>query len=614
MPRPRNSSIIEPTSVLQEPVPPPGHVIQEPYKTAMISLMLISSNQREAQILTTAFEQLSIKTILTTPEYANYVKALQYLPDALIIEMPHLHTQHLRFVRMLRQHKRARRIPVIGYGEKTDAAIVRAMNKAGVGHYLERPLKFSQLLQAIKSKLAQQNKTLEDVSERRKSDKEADISQILDPSTLPVKKIELMVKHIAGLMAFPFTVAKVLHLADNAKSGAADLAKVLETDPVIATNLLKVANTVFFASVNRRISSIRDAIVRVGFRETKRIVMSMSVMSLFDSDSNNAGFDRIAFWRHSLGTGLAAENLAKKIGSVNPEEAFLAGLLHDFGIILLDEFFPEILREALNASTNTAGRFIEEEKRLLGITHCDVVKELFEIWKLPSAISDAAAGHCAAIEQGGSVQSIDDRLALCAGLGNILAKAFACGASCDQFIPRIRGKALQSARLTHMIAMNMYARISQDMQYYRQFLNIEIEESVDSADQSGNHILFVNLSEIDFAPVRVYLQATGRNLTAMRHIDNLAEVDGKYNCIVVLTSEKTRESDLEPLLHIVRHSPTDHHTKKLSCAPLLIIGDNEFAGIQSSQLIFKIQPALDLRALDLKVEEMFEAESGISCE
>ncbi|MBD3317897.1 MAG: HDOD domain-containing protein, partial [Chitinivibrionales bacterium] len=434
----------------------------------MITLMMMTENSRETQILKMAFEQSHIKPLLTKPTYSNYIKALQYAPDVILMEMPKINSEQLHFARLIKQHRKTKHIPVIAYGDQTDPALKRGMHRSGVENFLERPLKFSQLIKVISMRLKQQNKSIElSAGKCRVEEKEQDIALILDPDTLATKKIELIVKHICGLMAFPFTVAKVLQITGSSKGGAADLAKEIEADPVIATNILKVSNSVFFASANRRINSIRDAIVRIGFRETKRIVMGMAVMELFDDESNSAGYDRIDYWYHSLATGLFAERIARRLGRVNAEEAFLGGLLHDFGLLLFDEFFPTVFEKILALTTDRGTSFNDAAINLLGISHTDIVAELFEIWKIPSSLSEAITSQYSICDERKSLDTPGKRMALCIALGNLMAKSYRFGALCDQYVIALDAWVYREAKMSGGPGKALVDGVRQEIQMYR---------------------------------------------------------------------------------------------------------------------------------------------------
>lgn len=528
----------------------------------MISLMMLTENPRETQILKMAFEQAQVKPLLSKPSYANYIKALQYVPDVILMEMPRHNNEQLHFARLIRQHRKTRHIPLIAYGDETDPALKRGMLRSGVESYLERPLKFSQLMQIVGARLKQQNKSLEVSSSRRPpGEKEQDIELILDPNTLATKKIELVVKHISGLMAFPFTVAKVLQLAGGDKSGASDLAKVIEADPVIATNILKVSNSVFFASANRRINSIKDAIVRVGFRETKRIVMGMAVMELFEKDSNSIGFDRVDYWYHSLATALFAERVAKRMGKINVEEAFLGGLLHDFGLLLFDEFFPTVFEKVLEATTNDGSSFNEAAIKLLGISHTDVVAELFELWKIPQVLAEAVTSQYSICDEQKTIDTPGKRMALCISIGNLLSKSYRFGALCDQYVIALDGWVFREARMPSGPGKALIDGVREEISMYRQFLKIDDRGPAGRGgiedEARALHIGVVNFGDSPFVGPEEYLRSQGHRLQRVPPADSYSTFDGKFDAMLGWTGAETTPFEVAALLNTLQRKRDD---------------------------------------------------------
>jgi HD-like signal output (HDOD) protein/ActR/RegA family two-component response regulator len=522
----------------------------------MLTIMLICSNDRERQILCAAFEQLKFKPIIAGANYGSYVKVVQFLPDVIMIEMPRICNEQLSFVDMIKKHKKARMIPIIAYGEAFDKAIIRGIMKKGVDDYIERPLKFTQLMKTIALRLKQRNKSIETTEGPTKSDKEEDIEKILDTNTLRTQKIELMVKHISKLLAFPFTVAKVLQLADSEKSGAADLGKILEADPVIATNILKVSNTVFFASANRRINSIKDAIIRVGFRETKRIVMGMSVMDLFASSEAHKGFNRFHFWFHCLGTAIIAEQMAKRFGDLNAEEAFLAGLLHDFGLILLDEFYPTIFTRILDATSTSGAHFVDKELDILDITHVDVVDELFKSWKIPENITEALANHYSMCDEDADPNTPGKKLALCVAIGNVVSKAFCLGSACDQYVFPIPNAIFKQLKMPQGFPPDFEKEVNREAKLFCAFFKIDESELQDrKGGLLGERPLAIgiaNLTKDIFIAPELYLRTQGHAITRFNRCDSYTDYDGKFDLLLAWSDEHTTEDAVKPLTRIVQ--------------------------------------------------------------
>jgi putative nucleotidyltransferase with HDIG domain len=505
----------------------------------MFSLMLISKNEREKQVLRQAFEQQQIKVLISEPDYPNFLNVMQYNPDAAIIELPRTCIDQLHFAGLIKKHKRTKSTPILGYGEPVDEGVKHGIANSGILLYFHRPLRFTAIMKVLLEIAKQRNKTL-GVQPVQQAERDADFQKIMSTETLPQQKIDLMVKHVSKFMAFPFTVAKVMHLSDSDKSGAADLARVIEADPVISASILKVSNTVFFASLNRRISSIRDALVRIGFRETKRIVMSFAVMSLFGKDDKNLGFNRMDFWYHSLSTGIIAERLARHMGGLDSEEAFLAGLLHDFGIIILDEFFPQIFAQVMDKTTGSGAQFIDKETAMIGINHNDLVAELFRAWKMPEAIIDGVLLQYKAHELKDALDTPGKKIALCVAMGNILAKAAVLGRGCDCYVRPLDAWMFQVVKMARGFDAEFMEKLYRDIDLYRHFLKLEQQEfikpSADNIETEKKRIGLSNLAADLFVPLRIYLEKEGFSVADVDLTEDLKTYDDKFDAVVLWTS------------------------------------------------------------------------------
>jgi HD-like signal output (HDOD) protein len=564
----------------------------------MASVILVSENERETQILRLALEQKKIKVLSCSADYNNYIKILQYLPDIIFIEIPRISHKQLHFADMLKGHKKTKFIPIISYGDKVDDATKKAFLDKGILYYIGRPLKISIILEVFQKNLKFLNKELVlPLDGPSAPEKEKDIAMILDRQAPATKKLEVMAAHIVKILAFPFTVAKVLQLADSEKSAAADLAKVIQADPVISAQLLRIANSVLFASMNRRIGSVKDAIIRIGFKETRRLVMSMSVMKLFGESNKNVGLDRKAFWFHSLVSGIIAERLARQMGTVNTEEAFLAGILHDFGILLLDEFFPTIFARILEDSSGKNSRFIMSEQSMLGITHNDLVVELFAKWKLPDAVTDGIIGQYQFNTYKDNLDTPAKKVAVCVGVSDILAKTVGLGKECDRYISPIGNWVFDSIRMPAGITGHFLDDINRQIMLYRDFLKLDNKETSRTAkekeDAEKNPIGVINLSHDIFVPPLLYLQHEGYCAVALNLDTTQAPVSG-----VVLWADATITGDM-----ITKASKLVRGNEGLAGpAPMVVIVD-ENAPVLSQKDEFShvtfLTRMFDLRQLDI---------------
>jgi HD-like signal output (HDOD) protein len=525
------------------------------------------------------------------------------------MEIPRTNQDQIHFSEMIRKNKKTRKIPIIGYGNPLDESQKRFLAQKGISRYLPRPLKFSMMLQIIQDFLKTLGKTLESGAGDKTSEKEEDIKLILDPDTLPTKKIGLMVKHISGMTAFPFTVAKVLRLTESEKSGAGDLGKVIEADPVISTSILKVSNTVFFASLNRRINSIKDAIVRIGFRETKRIVMTMSVMVIFDKDKNSFGFNRMDFWYHSLATALIAERIAKYMGDVNGDEAFLSGLLHDFGVLLLNEFFPTIFSKVLESTSDKGGRFTESQKSVMKITMYDVVKELFTAWKIPDSIISAMDCHSLPWNESKHPGSPEEKLTLCTAMANIIAKTLCLGRVCDEYVMPIDNALFAIARMPAGLSRDFHENLAHDLGMYRKFLNLQ-EPQVEVQREKREIGVFCPGTPL-FVPAEDYLKAQGHSVTRIAPADSYIEnYDRKFDAIFVWGEPETSPATVKPLLRlspIPRDEAGDGQKLKFAPVCAILYKDSPLATADQTG-VSRLYNELDLRVLDSTLMQMLNGE------
>ncbi len=472
--------------------------------------MLIINNEKERQILNMALKQRQVNVITSDPSYNAYNSIRQYKPDILLIELPSRCQDQLHLVKLLRKNKDTKALPIWGYGWQRDSGILNGIKKDGVNHYYTRPLKFSKMLTRISKVAKDNNKELQLAKESQKSDKERDMELLVASDTSATRKIDIMSGYISNLLAFPFTVARVMKLAEDQDAGAKDLAKVIQADPVISADLLKVSNTVFFAGRNQRINSLRDAVVRIGFRETKRIVTAMSVMKLVNQESRNLGFDRVDFWYHCLASGIIAEKLAAHSEQLSSEEAFLAGLLHDFGIIVMDEFFPSIFSKVYTDATQKSMRFIDAEEQYLRVTHDQVMADVFDKWKFPEKILQGVTEkYDAPSLSEEEAKSPGNLMKVCVYVSDLLAKSSCIGAECDQIITETPNHLLSAIRRKNGIPPQFLDDVYNEVGMYRKFLGLEervfpqreLDDSISEQMQLG----FVNLAGDLFVGPRFFL-------------------------------------------------------------------------------------------------------------
>jgi putative nucleotidyltransferase with HDIG domain len=573
----------------------------------MASGLLMIENDKEAQVLKLGFEQTGVKVVLSKANYKNYTLSLQYMPDFLIMELPRICVEQMHIAGLLRKHRRFRALPILGYGERIDESVKRGIVKSGVSLYLDRPLRFSGMIDLLDRLLKPYNKAIKGPkTEDKKQKRDLDYEKIINPETPVSLRLDLMAQYVSRLLAFPFTVAKVLQITKDEKTGAGHLAQIISIDPTISAQILKVSNSVFFASANRRISSMKEAIVRIGFLETKNIVMGMMVLNLFNAGNKNLGFNRIDFWYHSLATALFAERVAKFVNGVNPEMAFLAGLLHDIGVMLLDEFFPDFFAASLKETSAKSGHFPERETALFGMNHNDLVGKLFPLWKIPEEITAAIATFCHLADHKTDLDTNEKKLSFCIMLGNMLAKAAHYGRECDQFIWPVDNWMFESAHMGNVITGKFIADVQNGIEQFRAFLGLDPRDySADIQSPENASLVRIGIANIAdhlFIPVERYLERKGYAIERITEKDTQESVQKKQFTMVIVWAGQSVVSDatITPYTKFLRlETGPQGDQGTATMAPVLCIVPPDYA--ESNALpkeISLLSNRIDLRELD----------------
>ena len=211
-------------------------------------------------------------------------------------------------------------------------------------------------------------------------------SQIQVPS---VREIE---KSAETIQPIPQVALKILRLIDEEEYDIKALTNEIRKDQVISAKTLKLCNSVIFAGSNK-IESLDHALVYIGLQMLVKLVISASVDNLFSHAGSGYSLCKGGLFHHAIGTAVIAEKLANLTGLVKSGSAYTAGLLHDIGKVVLDQYVstvsPLLYRESLQEGNN----FLAAEKKILGIDHTAVGSELGRRWSFPDSLIDVIRHH-----------------------------------------------------------------------------------------------------------------------------------------------------------------------------------------------------------------------------
>jgi len=252
------------------------------------------------------------------------------------------------------------------------------------------------------------------------------------------ERVRRLVERVQGLPTLPSMLHNINQMILNPRTSAKEVAQVISVDPSLTAKVLRVVNSSFYGFPNR-ITTISHAIVILGFNTIKSIVLSSTIFDVFRKGAKPTDFDRAEFWKHSIGCGSAAKVIGRRLGYPMLEELFIAGLLHDVGKIVMDQFLPEKFAEVLELVKAKNLLIAEAESQVLGATHADIGAWLFERWNLSRGLIETVRCH-----HNPALAAESPKFAEIIHVADVLVRALRFGNGGDSRIPTIDPSAWKS--------------------------------------------------------------------------------------------------------------------------------------------------------------------------
>lgn len=196
--------------------------------------------------------------------------------------------------------------------------------------------------------------------------------------------------HLGELPALPQAVLQLLQLLRDDRLSTEQCIRLIETDPILTTRTLRLANSAFYGMAGR-VTRITDAVAMLGLRTVAAALAAATLTQAFRQE-DCPGYCHAEHWRHSVATALCARELAPRAG-LDEEEAFLAGLMHDFGCLVLAIQCAPGAAAAMAMSREQGLPLHEAEAAVLGLNHADVGALLAQHWHFPAEIVAAIEHH-----------------------------------------------------------------------------------------------------------------------------------------------------------------------------------------------------------------------------
>ena len=206
--------------------------------------------------------------------------------------------------------------------------------------------------------------------------------------------LEVQISRLQNLPPLPAVVPHVIRLVESENASAADLEQVIKTDAALTVKLLRTANSAYYRTGDMQVMSVRRAVAILGTRVVRSITLGVAFRGMFGTgEIRCASMNRENWWRHCLAVAVGSRILGALTQAIDPEEAFLSGLLHDVGKMCLDHLLPEEMARVILRTSRSEVSMQEAETAVLGFDHTEIGDLAAEKWGLPGPVHSAIVKH-----------------------------------------------------------------------------------------------------------------------------------------------------------------------------------------------------------------------------
>jgi HD-like signal output (HDOD) protein len=239
----------------------------------------------------------------------------------------------------------------------------------------------------------------------------------------------------------PTVYSNLVDAIANPRCNAGDVAKVISNDQSSSTKILKISNSAIYGFV-AKVSSINQAVVSIGFKEIRSLVLALSVIKMFEESKDIEAIKPVDLWQFSFAVGSISRNLAKACGVKMVEDYFVAGIVHGIGKLLFLNFMPDIYNKIILYSRQNNLPLHQVERATFGISHAGIGKMLGEKWKLPRELITTLGNY-----YNGMVDGRFDLMTAIVHISVVSATMYRFGNPGNMLVPRLNQKLWKSMSL-----------------------------------------------------------------------------------------------------------------------------------------------------------------------
>ncbi|MCL2789618.1 MAG: HDOD domain-containing protein [Desulfobulbus sp.] len=201
-----------------------------------------------------------------------------------------------------------------------------------------------------------------------------------------------LVEKSKTIKTLPHIIIRMAQLISNDESTLQDFEEVIRLDPALVARLLSLVNSAYFG-LARKIDSISRAVALLGMKNLHNIMVTDATQHIFRNYSGPTEFSPQSLWLHSAASGICCKMIAERIFTLNGDDVYLCGILHDIGLIVIMEADPEMFYRLIGQIEPDGPTIVSLERQFFLTDHCEIGYLLAQEWCLPDAIADAIRNH-----------------------------------------------------------------------------------------------------------------------------------------------------------------------------------------------------------------------------
>lgn len=266
--------------------------------------------------------------------------------------------------------------------------------------------------------------------------------------------LEQIISKVDDLPALPMVVSDIMKLTEDPDSTVQDIEKVIMKDQSLTARILRLSNSAYYGYA-RRISTISQASVLLGFQAIKSITLSASIGGLLMNEVPGYALEKNQLWRQSQSCAIVSRFIAKKLRGVNADQAYVAGLLRDIGKVIVSHYLTDYFLQIMNIIELEKISFLEAEEKILGFNHAQVGARVAKKWNIPDDLVEAIEFH-----HSPEKASINPKLTAIIHVADAIVMMMGIGVGADGLIYNLSEEALSTLGIDHAMLESIISETS----------------------------------------------------------------------------------------------------------------------------------------------------------